>query len=123
LLSGCKDLAKNPPAEYVDRKAVFPAGITSRRANPLTLVVEITEDGRLSLNKIKTGSIADPALLSEKLKVIFEDREKASIKEREVLIDLQGQVRKEDLEKLVETLASVKASPIKVIKNNLQEMI
>jgi len=64
------------------------------------------------LNKIETGKIADATLLSEKLKVIFDDREKASIKEKEVVIEPQGKVRNEDLEKLVEILANLKTSPI-----------
>jgi hypothetical protein len=118
-LLGCQEAAKNYPVGFVDRKAVFPSGNLTQMPNTLMLVIGITEDGRLSLNKIETGTIADISLLSEKLKVIFEDREKASIKEREVVIDPQGKVRKEDLEKLIETLASIKASPIWIVKNNL----
>ena len=83
------------------------------------LVVEIDEDGKLSLNKIETGTIADVSLLSEKLKAIFEDREKTSIEEREVVIDPQGKVKNEDVEKLIENLADVKASPIRVVRNSL----
>jgi hypothetical protein len=52
------------------------------------------------------------------LKVIFDDREKAAIAKRGVVIDPKGKVRNEDLEKLDETLANAKASPIRVIKNN-----
>lgn len=116
---GCRDSAKNYPVDFVDRKAVFPIENQVQKVNSLSLVVEIAEDGKLSLNKIETGTIDDLALLSEKLKVIFDDREKASIKEKEVVIDPKGKVKYEDLEKLVETLASIKASPIWIVKNNL----
>jgi len=57
--------------------------------------------------------------LSEELKVRFNDREKAGISEREILIDPQGNIKSGDLEKLGESLANAKASPIRVIKNNL----
>ena len=60
----------------------------------------------------------DLKVLNGVLKVVFDDREKAGISDREVIIDPQGDVKNEDLEKLVESLASVKAAPIRVIKNN-----
>jgi hypothetical protein len=118
-LFGCQDSAKNYPVNFVDRKAVFPIENQVRKANPLMLVVEVAEGGKLSLNKIETGTIDDLALLSEKLKVVFDDREKAGINEREVMIDPRGRINNADLEKLIESLADVKASPIRVIKNNL----
>jgi len=58
-------------------------------------------------------------MLSEKLKVIFDDREKTSIKEREVVIYPKGKIKNEDMEKLIKNLANAKASPVRVIKNNL----
>lgn len=51
-----------------------------------------------------------------------DDREKTGLVEKEVVIDPQGKVKNEDLEKLVENLADVKASPIRVIKNNLEKV-
>lgn len=83
------------------------------------LLVKVEEDGCLSLNEIQIGTISDVSVLSEKLKVIFEDREKTQIKEREVIIDLQETIPKEEMEKLIENLADVKATPIRVIKNSL----
>lgn len=99
--------------DYVDRNAVF----SLDKPNPLILVVKISEDGKLSLNNVEMAKIADVALLSEKLKSIFDDRERAGIDEREVIIDPQDKVKREDLEMLIETLADVKASPIRVIKS------
>jgi biopolymer transport protein ExbD len=113
---GCQDSAKNLRVEFVDRDTVF---AFNQKPNPLMLIVELTENGNLSLNKIETGTIKDPTLLAEKLKVIFDDREKAGISEREVVIDPQGNVKNEDLENLIESLAEAKASPIRVIKDNL----
>jgi biopolymer transport protein ExbD len=113
---GCKGSAKIYPVDFVDRSAVF---ALDKKPNPLLLVVEITEDGKLSLNKIETGMISDLTVLSEKLEVIFDDREKAGINEREVVIDPQSNVKNEDLEKVIKSLAGVKAAPIRIIKNNL----
>jgi len=112
----CKSSVKNYPIDFVDRNTLL---ALDKKVKPLMLVVEVGEDGRLSLNKIETGTIADITLLSEKLKVIFDDREKTSIAEREVVIDPQGEIKNEDMEKLIENLADVKATPIRVIKNNL----
>jgi biopolymer transport protein ExbD len=107
---------KNYPVNFVDRNSIFSL---DKSQKPLMLVVEIDEDGKLCLNKIQTGTIDDVTLLSRKLKVIFDDREKTSINEREVVIDPQGEIKSEVVEKLIENLADVKASPIRVIKNNL----
>lgn len=112
---GCQNSVKNYPIDFIDRRAV----LLNKQPNPLLLVVEIDESGRLSLNKIETGIISDLSNLSEKIEVIFEDREKAGISEREIVIDPQGNVKNEDLEKLIESLAAAKAAPIRVIKNNL----
>ncbi len=114
-LFGCQNFGENYAIDFVDRSAVF---AFNQKPKPLMLVVEIAESGKLSLNKIETGTISDAALLSEKLEIIFDDRENAGISEREVVIDPQGKVKNEDLEKLVKSLADVKASPIRVIKNN-----
>ena len=82
------------------------------------LIVEIDESGKLRLNKIETGTTADTSLLAEKLEVIFDDRERAGVTEREVLIDPTITVGSEDFEKLVKTLADLNASPIRIIKND-----
>jgi biopolymer transport protein ExbD len=103
----------------VDRSVVF---APDQKPNPLMLVVEIDENGKLSLNKIRTGTIDDLTELSKKLEAVFDDREKTGLVEKEVVIDLQGEVKNEDLEKLIESLAGVKASPIRVIKNNLKKV-
>ena len=112
----CKSSAEVYSVDELDQKTSL---ALDKKAKPLMLVVEINEDGRLSLNKIETGTIDDVSVLSEKLEVIFDDREKTSIKEREVMIYPQGKIKNEDVETLIENLADAKASPIRVIKNNL----
>jgi biopolymer transport protein ExbD len=114
-LSGCVNSPKIIRVDLIDRNT-FAALYEKPNQN---LLVRIDENGRLSLNKIETGTISDLSDLSEKIEVLFDDREKAGISDREVVIDPQGKVKNEDLEKLIESLASVKAAPIRVIKNNL----
>lgn len=114
---GCKSPVKNYPINFVDRNAVF---ASDKKTKPLMLVVEIDEDGKLRLNRIETGTIADVSVLAEKLEAIFEDREKTFIEEKEVVIDPRGKIKNADVEKLIESLAQAKASPIRLIKNDLQ---
>ena len=116
----CKSTVKNYPIDYVDRNAAFPP---DKSRKPSLLVVEIKENGKLSLNRIETGTISDVSLLSEKLEVIFADRERNSNQEKEVVIDPHGEIKKEDLKKLIESLKEVKASPIRVIRNGLHENV
>lgn len=113
LLSGCQGSAKNYPVDFVDRSAVF---APDQKPAPLLLVVGIDENGKLSLNKIKTGTIADTTNLCEKIRAIFDDREKTGFVEKEVVIDPHGEVEDEDLEKLIKSLAEAKAAPIRLIK-------
>ena len=116
----CKSSVKNYPVDFIDRNSAF---APDKSQKPLMLVVEIDKDGKLSLNRIETGTIADVSLLSEKLEVIFADRERKSIMEKGVVIDPRGEIKKEDLERLIESLEGAKASPIRVIKNGLEENV
>ena len=115
LITGCQESVNTYQVAFVERSKVFPTGSWSKSSiDPLMLVVEIGEDGKLSLNKIETGTIES---LTEKIKVIFDDREKAGVAQRDVFIDAKGSVAKQDLERLIESLVEVKAEPIRVIKN------
>ena len=113
-LSGCESSPKIVRVELIDRSV---AALNETR-NPLLLIVEIDERGRLCLNKIDTGTTADLTILTGKLKIIFDDRKKTGITQREITIDPQGNVKNDDLEKLIENLTAVKAAPIRIIKNN-----
>lgn len=113
LLQGCQNSGKYP-VYFVDRNSAF---LADQKQNPLRLIVEIKEV-KLSLNKIETGTLDDVSLLSEKLKAVFDDRKRAGIDEREVVIDPQDRIESEKLEKLIECLTKAEAKPILVIKNN-----
>ena len=117
MLSGCKGSPKNVRVDFVTRNDVFAA---NQKPNPLRLIVEIKENGNLSLNQTETGTIEDLTLLSERLKVIFGNREKSGFVEKEIFIDPNGQIKNEDLEKLIESLVRMKAAPVRVIQNNLE---
>lgn len=112
----CRSSLKNQPVDFVDRKVVF---AVEKSSQPLLLVVEINGAGAFKLNKIEMGNIENTALLHERLKNIFADRARNSISQREIVIDRQGEIKNEDLEKLIESLANSGASPIRVIKGNL----
>ncbi|CAN5654807.1 hypothetical protein BH24ACI2_BH24ACI2_00320 [soil metagenome] len=58
----CKSSVKNYPVAFVDRDTVFSS---DKKPNPLMLVIEATEDGKSSVNKIETGTIDDVTLLSK----------------------------------------------------------
>ena len=116
-LSGCRDSPRIVRVDLIDRAAVAAPG---QKPDPRLLVVGIDENGRLSLNRIETGTVADFAELNEKLRVVFDDREKAGSGERGVVVDPQGNVKNEELEKLIENLANVKAMPIRVIKDGAE---
>ncbi len=113
IFYGCGGLSKSYPAVSIDRNIAFSP---AKAADPLRLVVEIKENGELLLNRIETGTINDPNVLSAKIKVVFDDREKNEISEKEILIERTGVVRNEDLDKLIEILTNLRASPIRIIQ-------
>lgn len=113
IFYGCGGLSKSSPALSIDRNVAFSA---EKTADPLRLLVEIKENGDLLLNRIETGTINDPNVLSEKIKVVFDDREKNKISEKEILIQRTGVVKDEDLDKLIEMLSNLGASPIRIIQ-------
>jgi hypothetical protein len=115
VLSGCENSPKIVRVDLIDQK---PAAL-NKKPNPLLLVVGVDRKGGLSLNKIETGTTADLTILTGTLKIIFDDREKTGIKGKEIIIDPQASVKNDDLEKLIESLADLKAAPIRVVKNNL----
>ena len=116
LCPACSKPTATPAVVFVDGSDAFPADVRDLSVNPLILVVEINSDGKLSLNRIETGTIDDTTILSEKLRVIFEDREKALVEERGVFVEMNGVVKHEDFEKLVEALRHAEAATIRVIK-------
>ena len=116
---GCAGSETNQRVEFVDRSAAFSQGVLPQ----LMLILEIDEGGRLRLNKIETGTTRDMSLLAENLRVIFADRERSGINERDVVIDLKIDLETEDFDELIGTLADLHASPIRIIKNDPQKAI
>lgn len=86
-----------------------------RSRSPLALVVEIGAGGKMSLNKIETGTIYDAAPLCEKLQAIFADRGRTGIAERKVYVHPQTEIGRNDLENLIEKLTQTDASPILLV--------
>ena len=108
----------NYPVKYVDRTAVFPPG---QKPGWRLLVIGVAEDGKLTLNHEAIGEIGDEKLLIEKLKTIFQEREKQSIGERDVVIETEGKVFQSRINRLIESLAEdARAASILIIKNNSQ---
>lgn len=109
---GCRNSEK--PA-----KTNFPAQnfLAARDENSdlLKLVVEVGAGGKLSLNKIEIGTIADASPLCEKLKAIFDDRRRTGVASREVYVYPRRRTTRNDLENLIEKLAQNDASPIFLI--------
>ena len=114
VLAGCRVAESGYPVDVIDREVAISL---DKRIDPLILVVEITADGKLSLNKIETGTIRDITVLSAALDVVFEDRRAAGISAREVVINPNGEVNGKHLERLIEALTKAKASPIRLIKS------
>jgi hypothetical protein len=118
LWPACSGTTKGSCIVFIDKSDAFQVDGGEWPRNPLILVVAINDTGILSLNGIETGTIDDTTILAEKLKVIFEDRAKASIKERSVQVEMNGVVKHEDFEKLIRELVRSDVSPIRVIKNS-----
>jgi len=116
LWTACGSPAESSSVVFVDESDALSRDSAGRLANPLILAVAINSEGQLSLNGIETGTIDDTTILSEKLRTVFEDREKASIDERGVFVEMNGVVKHADVERLIETLSRADVSPIHLIK-------
>jgi hypothetical protein len=85
------------------------------RDDSLRLVLEVKGDGRLRLNKIDIGNISDTSELSEKLKVIFDERARDGIQNRAVFIEPLKEVDQDQIKALVDVLVQSDASQIQII--------
>ena len=109
LVSGCGSAGRQPDITFADRAIAAPLD------DPLSLVVSIDSDGRLTLNRIETGTIYAPATLNEKLKSIFEDRRRSSIDKNDLVVETVGPVSFDDVDRLVRSLETLGPSRITVI--------
>lgn len=120
FLWGCGRSSPGSTVVFVDRDETSANSLLPEGEDPLLLVVRITEDGKLALNKIDVGTIADLNPICEKLEAIFEDRARAGIDSKEVVIEMKGNISGENFEKLIQSLAAISARPIRVVKGNNQ---
>lgn len=109
---GCGRETENYADGFIEQNS---AVLIDRNSDPLMLVVEIGDGGKLSLNKIETGTIADAEPLCGKLKTIFEDRRRTRITERGIYVYPKAKTARRDLKYLIEKLAQTDASPIFLI--------
>lgn len=116
LAPACRESTHTPAVMFVDQSGPEASGLSRRQPNPLLLKATLDGTGNLTLNRIAVGTIEDTTILGEKLMTIFKDREKSSIAEREVLIEMEGMVKHDDLQRLIAALTEAGASPINVIK-------
>ena len=115
LASACESTPENRNVFFVDRSVVFPDG---EPVEGQMLVVGINKDRMLSLNKFEIGRITEASLLAEKLNAVFDDRRRAGVNEREVIVEMNGAVGSQDLKKLVEMLESIEAGPIRIVRHD-----
>ena len=117
-LQACGSPARSSSVVFVDESDVLAVDSGEGFVGSLSLTVEINGEGKLSLNRIDTGTIGDTTILRDKLKAIFEDRQKESVDERGIFVEMNGTVKHEDFEKLIDALRRTDAAPIRVIKGN-----
>ena len=119
VLSVCRGPSAQSMIVFVDRDTVYSNPDSSAPADSLLLVIEISEDGKLTLNKIDVGTTANLEKISETLERIFEDRARTAIEKRDVVIEMNGNVSGKHFESLIECLIKAHAGPIRVVKGSL----
>ena len=86
--------------------------VSSHRVKePLSLSISIDSSGQMRLNEIYTGNIADPNELSDRLRSVFEDRDRTGISERGVTIEAPVTF---DISPLVAKLNEIGAAPVEI---------
>ena len=88
----CGSPARSSSVVFVDESDVLAVDSGEGFVGSLSLTVEINGEGKLSLNRIDTGTIGDTTILRDKLKAIFEDRQKESVDERGIFVEMNGTV-------------------------------
>lgn len=98
------------------------------KPNPLFLLVTLEKDFKIRLNQDETGDFENISPLREKLREIFDDREKNFILregtneiEKTVVVKVPLLVKFNDLIRLVQSLAEAGASPIKLQIDDLEK--
>ncbi len=104
---------KFPPEPDVNEKMVI------LKPNPLTLVVEIDKTGALLLNKEQTGKVDDTTSLTDKLSLVFKERENNGVflegtneVEKTVFVKAPRSIKYGDVVKIIDALKIAGAQPI-----------
>lgn len=116
-IAACSGAENAPSVKFVERSKVFGANSGSVSADPLRLIVEIDESGRLTLNRIEVGNINDPKSVTNELRLIFGDRALSRVETREVIVATKGWIDHDLLEKLIDRLRKSNAGPIVIVNS------
>jgi biopolymer transport protein ExbD len=116
-LLGCQPSLKSRPDSIEPTVVVASRDANSAyaRDDSLRLVLEVKGDGQLRLNKIDIGNVSDTSELSEKLKVIFDERARDGIQNRAVFIEPLKEVDQDQIKALVNVLVQSDASQIQIV--------
>ena len=108
-LSGCSGPAGQHDARYIDRDGLLVADSQKNDPDSLRLIIDVDQDGHVSLNKIQMGSIQDLGQLHDAMVAIFNDRKRQAIEARDVIVITNSHMDSIDLEDLIDMLSSVDA--------------
>lgn len=101
---------------------------TVAKPNPLTLVVAVTNDQKVTLNNENAGDVSDASLLTSKLSQIFKDRESNGVfregtneVEKTVFIKAPKSVQYGDVVKVIDAAKTAGSEPIGLQIDDLAE--
>ncbi len=105
-----------------------PEDQTVAKPNPLTLVVAVAKDGKVTLNNEEAGDVLDSSLLTNKLSQIFKDRENNGVLrentnevEKTVFMKAPKSVAYGNMVRVIDAVKSAGAEPIGLQIDDLQE--
>ena len=117
--------SKNPYVYYLPEP--MPETSVNVKPNPLSLIVLITADGKISLNTENLGSVSDTAPLTKQLKEIFAYRiaqgiyrEGTNEIETSVVVKPSSSVKFSEVIKVIDAIKVAEASPVGLIIDGLQ---
>ena len=105
-----------------------PEDQTVAKPNPLTLVVAVGKDGKVTLNNEEAGDVNDASLLTNKLTQIFSDRAKNGVLregtnelEKTVFMKAPKSVAYGSMVRIIDAVKTAGAEPIGLQIDDLQE--
>ncbi|MBX7172600.1 MAG: hypothetical protein K1X72_16650 [Pyrinomonadaceae bacterium] len=97
------------------------------KPNPLTLIVFISQNGKITLNTESMGSVENTTLLTKRLKEVFKYRidngvlrERTNEVETSLVVKPSSSIKFGDLIKVINAIKETEASPIGLIIDDLQ---